>query len=623
MNRLIEQMTLMNEIKSALFDVTGMLNDQEADMKEVFVHFKDTIKSKLDSTSVVLMLHQALLEQQLIDEDGQHDHSPVHPFSNDQLLNQFETDRSIIKLQHDREPNSYHIAMKLHVDGSLKGMLLITLDQKRSFPMDLFENIQTTIEQCFSMMYRQFQKDTIHNRTQLLFELSAVLHSIHQTSEVLENVYQSIQTVYPNLTFRFLMSQECEDTSVPIQMIDYSGENKDSHGTIAFINNEIRIEDRWEKDQTVIYSPLNGLQGVYGVLKIISPKRIKPSESELDFIGKMTNMIGRAVERTTLYQTSNQLVTDLQFINIASRELNKKLEKNEITENIKKHIVHSCKTEQVGIVLIHEDDEKGTIDYIVSEVSSPFFQSNVGKQFIQSFYDRLQRSPEPLLSGNFTFENKNITNPFHSVMMIPMWEAEKLLGFIVVLHETPYYFSFDKFKFIQSFVQHASLAISNTLLKEQLKRIAITDYLTKLHLRNYLNEQIEEHMTYSDGGALILFDIDDFKSINDTYGHTIGDKVLIQIADVIRANIHADDIASRWGGEEFAVYTPTGDLDVALELADRIRRDAILNTDPQVSLSMGVTTWNEKESSIEQLFIRADQALYEAKSKGKNCVIYK
>lgn len=620
---MIEQATKFNELKASLFDVTCRINNQDEDIKSIFKHFKEAIRIKLGAQSIVLLFHQALLDQKIIDDEHQDMSFPVHQLSNDHLVEQFEPNHNVLMLQQDAqsEQNLYHIALKLHVNETLKGILLLSFEHNRPYSMELFEKFQSTIEKCFSIIYNQYQKNIIHERTQLLFQLSTILHSVNLTAEVLDNVYKSIRKIYPSLTFQFLMSHECEKVSAPVQLIDYSGKDEDSLGTIAFINNEIQLEDRWQDNEIVIYSPLSGLQGVYGVLKITATNRIKPSKNELEFLRKMTDMIGRAVERTTLYQSSNQLLTDLQFINTASKDLNKNLEKEEISVNIKKHIVTSCNTEEVGIVLFNNDNGQELADYDVLNISSEFFESKLGKRLIQYFYESIHANTEPVLSGNFKLDF--IELPYHSVMMIPMIESDKLLGFIIVLHETPYYFSLDKYKFVQSFVQHASLAISNSLLKEELRRTAVTDYLTKLYLRNYLNEKVEKHRSISDGGAFILFDIDDFKLVNDTYGHTIGDKVLIQIADVIRANIQKDDIAARWGGEEFAVYLPNSDLEHALEIADNIRRETIINTNPQVSLSMGVTTWSVNEDNMEKMFIRADQALYDAKSKGKNCVIYK
>ena len=123
-------------------------------------------------------------------------------------------------------------------------------------------------------------------------------------------------------------------------------------------------------------------------------------------------------------------------------------------------------------------------------------------------------------------------------------------------------------------------------------------------------------------GAFVLFDIDDFKLINDTYGHYVGDKVLIQVAKIIETEIKSGEIAARWGGEEFAIYLPHYSIQEATEKANIIREKVKKKTTPRVSLSCGVSIWTDyQEDTIEQLFIRTDKALYEAKTSGKDRVV--
>ena len=123
-------------------------------------------------------------------------------------------------------------------------------------------------------------------------------------------------------------------------------------------------------------------------------------------------------------------------------------------------------------------------------------------------------------------------------------------------------------------------------------------------------------------GVLILFDIDDFKQINDIHGHYIGDEVIIQVANIIKQNITHLDVAARWGGEELAIYLPKTSLNQGVQLAEKISQQVEQESSPPITLSAGVSVWsNDKVDSVKSLFIRADQALYEAKNFGKNRVI--
>jgi diguanylate cyclase (GGDEF)-like protein len=127
---------------------------------------------------------------------------------------------------------------------------------------------------------------------------------------------------------------------------------------------------------------------------------------------------------------------------------------------------------------------------------------------------------------------------------------------------------------------------------------------------------------YGNPLSLIILDIDHFKSINDHYGHTIGDLVLIAVAQLVQDNIRASDLVARWGGEEFAVVAPDSPLSAAAGLAEKLRvvlASTSLLDDIRVTGSFGTAQLGADED-LESLVRRADQALYRAKASGRNRV---
>ena len=166
---------------------------------------------------------------------------------------------------------------------------------------------------------------------------------------------------------------------------------------------------------------------------------------------------------------------------------------------------------------------------------------------------------------------------------------------------------------------------------EEIYRLTTIDGLTQVYNKRYFIETLEREIgraqRYRRELSLIMFDIDHFKQINDSYGHLAGDHVLKQLASTIKARIRREDILSRYGGEEFAIILPEIDRDNALKFADKIRalvEKSVFrfeNTDIPVTISVGVATIApELEESLEFVKI-ADQFLYEAKSQGRNCVV--
>jgi diguanylate cyclase (GGDEF)-like protein len=123
---------------------------------------------------------------------------------------------------------------------------------------------------------------------------------------------------------------------------------------------------------------------------------------------------------------------------------------------------------------------------------------------------------------------------------------------------------------------------------------------------------------------LILIDIDHFKRVNDTYGHDIGDKVLVKLVEIVQENIRKIDIFARWGGEEFLVLCPSTDVKNVQNLAEKLRAAVEVSSFSEVekiTISLGLSCYNPEES-FSELFKRADQGLYYAKEHGRNQAVF-
>ncbi len=164
-------------------------------------------------------------------------------------------------------------------------------------------------------------------------------------------------------------------------------------------------------------------------------------------------------------------------------------------------------------------------------------------------------------------------------------------------------------------------------LEKKLIEASITDYLTGLYNRRFLDQILQREKALADRYgipfSIILLDLDNFKVINDIYGHQTGDQVLIKMAELLKKNLRATDIIGRWGGEEFLIILPNLDIKEALKVAEKLRNLICQLKVPPVegiSASFGVSQYNRVEP-YEELIKRADLALYKAKAEGKNCVI--
>lgn len=151
-----------------------------------------------------------------------------------------------------------------------------------------------------------------------------------------------------------------------------------------------------------------------------------------------------------------------------------------------------------------------------------------------------------------------------------------------------------------------------------------TDDLTGTYNRKYffdqLKKEIEKTKRQDNYLSLCMFDLDDFKTINDGYGHFLGDMVLKEFSDIVLNNIREYDVFARLGGEEFALLITDNNKEYAYEVCERIRKkveEKRFNTNISMTISIGIANWKECDN-IDTLYEKADKAMYESKSKGKN-----
>jgi diguanylate cyclase (GGDEF)-like protein len=168
-------------------------------------------------------------------------------------------------------------------------------------------------------------------------------------------------------------------------------------------------------------------------------------------------------------------------------------------------------------------------------------------------------------------------------------------------------------------------------LVKELEELAITDPLTGIWNRRYLYKQAEMEFQraqrYQQAFSILMIDIDRFKRINDSYGHTVGDTVLQALVPSVTNSLRKTDSFGRFGGEEFLLLLPETDLDTAIIIAERIRRNienliiAYREIKVSITVSIGVSSYRIDDNTVELIIQRADAALYQAKNQGRNLVV--
>lgn len=267
----------------------------------------------------------------------------------------------------------------------------------------------------------------------------------------------------------------------------------------------------------------------------------------------------------------------------------------------------------------------------------------IGDFFVKEIFETGQAVLiENILEEPERFSNKmppEVYGELRSFVAVPMIIQNKIIGVLTIAKNEPAGFSQDDVRLLFIIGNEAALAIQNRHLYEQVYYSSITDGLTGLFNQKYFREQIRSLLQTACFQkfhvSLALMDIDNFKMINDTHGHLIGDYVLRQIASILRTSIPEEFLEeflmARYGGEEFAILMPKVNLETALKYSEHIRNNVekfYFNSDAgnplKITVSLGVSCYPEHISSdermAEELIHRADEYLYLAKNNGRNRV---
>ncbi len=237
------------------------------------------------------------------------------------------------------------------------------------------------------------------------------------------------------------------------------------------------------------------------------------------------------------------------------------------------------------------------------------------KDFNPSFSE-LEKHPE-------LFQRINIGSDTY--MQFPLFMGERLCAILAIEGSTR-----EQYGRLSILASHIALEIRKVELYEQVQQLSITDGLTEVYLRRYLEKRLKEEIDRSRRLRLTfsvaMVDVDFFKECNDKHGHLVGDIVLNKIAERLKASVREVDLIARYGGEEFCIVLPETKKDMAMTVSERLRKAVCarpINAYGEkinITVSVGVATFPEDSDELGSLLEMADMALYKSKRSGRNRV---
>ena len=327
------------------------------------------------------------------------------------------------------------------------------------------------------------------------------------------------------------------------------------------------------------------------------------------------------------YRTAHELQKNNDRFDAVSKittSLISTLESEKLLAMIMKSIVRDLGFDRVKLYRVNEEEQKirGILRYDISgKISSIADIEYPLKYHNRTIVNVFEKEKKKLFKNNTKFTQL--------IKFFPLKAKTKVIGFIEVDNIlSRQLMTEERIKNLKIFISQASIAIENADLYKKVESLSIHDYLTGLYNSRYFYKELERELSrakrYPESMALIMLDIDHFKSFNDNYGHLIGDKILKSVADILTNNIRENDIAARYGGDEFIILLLNIPISEAKNIAERIR-ESLLNKkfniggeSLSITSSIGITPLSKSDSSTKQFINRADKALYKAKQLGRN-----
>lgn len=458
-------------------------------------------------------------------------------------------------------------------------------------------------------------------RRSKLFQVVQKLHDKIDVDSVLKEVFERVSGMYPAAKLELLMSQDHLSRDPRVKSLQLHGQEEDIC-VRAFMEGRMLSKEQPGPDggaRLEIAAPLNGKQGVYGVFHLVIPRNLV-DDVDLQLIGMLADTAGTAFENAKLYEQSNLLIDELRLINELTKRLNQSLKLKEVFQFATDELLSIFKAEYCCISQLNPDN--GTFEIMSSNVAG-LAKQQFPKEY--GFCGLVYSTREPIILSDYRAYGKVFSRLMEetdsrSLITAPLIVRGEVIGAIMLAHRQPRFFSYDNFKLLQVLSSHIGLAIANASLHAEVRRMVNRDMLTGLYARHYVDDAIQEFQKKDANGSLIIVDIDQFKQVNDTFGHQTGDTILKKVCSIIKSTIRKTDIAARWGGEELAIYLPGADAGNSYEIAEAIRLHVEMDTDPPVTVSCGIAEWIREDDkiSVESLFYQADMALYKAKNNGRN-----
>jgi diguanylate cyclase (GGDEF)-like protein len=374
--------------------------------------------------------------------------------------------------------------------------------------------------------------------------------------------------------------------------------------------------------------PLMVRDEVVGVLDFQSDEIDFFDNATIDLLTLFSTQAAIAIENARIHTLERRRALQLEAIAQIAQSATASLEINELLEKVCQQVHESFGADQVAILM--QEDERLIVRAHAGSLTANIF---IGESIPEGEgLSRRALESETTLLENDVAKSTGYVSGFAetlSEMCVPLIVQGEKLGVLVLDSKHKDNFSSTDIKPLESVAAICVTAILNARFVDRMRQLAYADGLTGLYNRRYFETRVKEELEraerYAGGMAVVMLDIDNFKKLNDEFGHLLGDETLRQISQIFQRQLRKVDVVCRYGGEEFVIILPATSGERALGVAEKLRKAIEEHDFPgiprAVTISLGVAEYPQHGRTRDELVASADAALYAAKQHGRNMVL--
>jgi diguanylate cyclase (GGDEF)-like protein len=516
-------------------------------------------------------------------------------------------------------------ALGAHAAIALENSDLIAQTEQRAAQLSVLQAASARLSRASGV--EDVGRAVVEETRQIIDYHNARVYQLEPTGDVVPIAFEGMVGAYEKVDFNLIRCHLGEGFTgwvaqhgVPLLVNDA---NADPRGST--------IPGTDDVDESMLVVPMRYDGQVVGVITLSKLGIDQFDEEDQRLLLILADQAATALESARLLARSHALAGELGRLLDMSGQLSASLELHEVANITARHLATALAVDECAISYWDRpNDRLATLGYfpqLSKEDLTPYF--NVGafpltSRVLQEQTTIVVDADDP--SADPAEIALLLPHGYRTLIMLPLVVKGESIGLAELMSFGTVELDVERLELARTMANEAAMALENARLYEEARALADHDQLTGFYNHRYLHERFGEEVIRAQRSreplSVLMLDLDDFKLVNDTFGHLFGDQVLAWASELIRSTLRASDIPARYGGDEFAILLPDTPPDAAARAADRIREaftaatfDGGSHRRVAVSLAVGAATFPADGRSATELIAAADARLYEEKRR--------